>query len=74
MDKAKAKKQTAGSNEEDEPMNTAMIIELVIITILALACVIILATLRKKLKEYDGMGEVKKSVARRKSPSDKTIK
>ena len=55
-------------------MNTAMIIELVIITILALACVIILATLRKKLKEYDGMGEVKKSVARRKSPSDKTIK
>lgn len=55
-------------------MNTAMIIELVIITVLALVCIIVLVALRKKLKEYDGMGEVKKRVAHRKPPSDKIIK
>lgn len=54
-------------------MNTAMIIELIIIVVLASVCVISHVLLRKKLREYDGMGQVKKEVAHRKRPSDKRL-
>lgn len=73
MDKAQAKTQATGNVEEDEHMNTAMIIELIIIVVLASVCVISHVLLRKKLREYDGMGQVKKEVAHRKRPSDKRL-
>ena len=54
-------------------MNTAMIIELVIFAVLALGGLALSFYLRRKLEEYDGMGEVKKKTDRRKTPSDKTL-
>ena len=41
-------------------MNRIMIVELIVIGVLLLAGLITMLYLRHKLKDYDGMGEVKK--------------
>ena len=54
-------------------MNLYMIIEILIFVVLLLAGLILMAVLRRKLRQYDGMGDIKKKVEGRKQPPKRVL-
>ena len=54
-------------------MHSIMVIEIIVIAIALLAGLVITLVLRKKLKDYDGMGEVKKGKIGKNKPPKKVL-
>ena len=54
-------------------MNQFMVIEIIVFAIALLVGLIVMLVLRRKLKDYDGMGEVKRETKRQKKPPKKIL-
>ena len=68
MDYGQATQEERRSSEEYVHMNGIMVVEIIIFLVALLAGLIVMLLLRHKLKQYDGMGEVKRMENGQKQP------
>lgn len=54
-------------------MNTALMIEIAIFAVLIAGGILLTIRLRRILRSYDGLGEIKKETPRRPKPAEKTL-